>query len=434
MRNVIIVFLSVLLSAQSFAQDSLTLEKVIKKALQNNHSIQVARMQEGLVSNDVFIGNAGMLPKVEVVGGGNYSNQISDLQFAGGIPPVTDTRAISSGLNSGLRLTYTLFDGLGMFRTYEQLKNKSSLTSLQTKLNIESSIMQVLNLYLNLLRIQKQMEINKDIMDISKNRLERVRARKEFGGAGSVDVLNAQVDFYNDSSSWMRAQQNLENNRRRLAFYLGESLEVNYKLSDLEINKVIPSLDSLLNAAKNNHGSVVLTQVQLDMSEMDKKLIHSRMMPRLGVDFQYGYSRSDNNAGVLLKSEAVGFTGNVSLSWNLFDGMKQQRALQNASISIDQAEIKREQALNQVELEMYNAVKNFHMIKTILNLELKNIEAAKQSNLRSESLYFNGQITGLDFRRTQLNLKKAQLNYLNASLDLMTYYYEILRLSDQLLN
>jgi outer membrane protein TolC len=432
MKSYIIIILLVLLSPIVVAQDSLSIEEAIEKALRRNHNIQVAKIQAEISESNVFIGNAGMLPKLDVVGGQNYSNQISDLEFAGGIPPITDTRAISAGTNAGLRMTYTLFDGFGMFRSYEQLKNQSSLTALQSKLNIESTLMQTISIYLQLLEVQQQVSIQEAVLNISKDRLKRVETRGEFGSASKIEVLNAKVDYYNDSAALMRIQQNEANQRRRLAFYLGDSLDVKYSLKMVDSNIEIVNQDSLLAAAKNNHGSVLLSQMQLEIEEMDKKLVQSRMLPRVSADLQYGYNRSDNNAGVLLKSEAIGFTGNLSLSWNLFDGMRQQRALQTASLSINQAQEKKLQALAQVELEMRNAVENFKMTQSIYQLEIQNVKTSRLNLERSQVLYYNGQLTSLEYRRAQINLKSAQLNQLSALTEMYQYYVEVLRLSDRL--
>ncbi|HMP98322.1 MAG TPA: TolC family protein, partial [Cyclobacteriaceae bacterium] len=71
-----------LLVTSSFAQqrDTLSLEEIIRVGLNNNYSIQVAKMESEIAANNVTRGNAGFLPIVNVSAARNFnSNNVEGL-------------------------------------------------------------------------------------------------------------------------------------------------------------------------------------------------------------------------------------------------------------------------------------------------------------------------------------------------------------------
>jgi outer membrane protein TolC len=434
MLKVVFTLIIISVSSSIKAQDTTyALVDVIAKALDKNHSIQVFKLQENLANNEVFIGNAGMLPKIDVVAGNSYSNQLSDIEFAGGLPPLTNAQAISSNINAGLRLQYTLFDGLGMFRTYDKLKLNADLAGIQTKINIESTIIQVISMYYQIFQLQKQLEIQKNITNISKDRLVRMELRMDYGSSNSIDVLNAKVDYYNDSSSLLSLNVNLSKLKRQLNFYLGNDIKKEFKVAESIENQKEFDKDKLYEDVMSNNSNLLLTQVQLDVAEVDKKIVQSRYLPRLALNADYGYAQSENNASVLLKSQSVGFTGGLSFTWNLFDGLKQKHALEKAAINIDISTEKKLEAQTKVEVEFLNAYEQFMMEVSVFKLMEQNVITAKLNLERSKSLFYNGQLNSIEFRQAQLNLQNAELKLVNAKINIKLQEFELLRLSNQLI-
>ena len=124
-----IIYLLLLLPSLGFAQDMLRLEEAVQMAMENNFDLKIARFNQQVVENNAHPGNAGLLPKLDLTAGANYSNSNGSATF-----PVTDSagnrvidpatgeqvtqKVSANGIetnsqNIGLGLTYTVFDGLG---------------------------------------------------------------------------------------------------------------------------------------------------------------------------------------------------------------------------------------------------------------------------------------------------------------------------------
>lgn len=434
MQKWILTLIFLISLQQNYAQVKpiLTLNNVIEIALQNNHGIITSKIQNDIAQNNVSLANAGMMPKLDIVSGGGISSRNSNLEFAGGLPPLNNVQAISQDFNAGLRLSYTVFDGFAMFRNLEKLKLNASTSEIQNSILIQSTLMQVIQIYYQTLLLQEQVKFQKENLIISKERLKRAKLQNQYGVINSINLLNSEVDYLSDSINFIQNQQNLALYKRQLNYYLAQDLTQDFELDNLIEIKLLNELNEGLNEAKNNNTNKLLALVQIDMAQIDKKLVQSRYFPILSLNTQYGYSRSETNAGILLKNEALGFTGNINLTWNLFDGYIRKNAIENANLQLQIAEEKNKEAENKIILEYTNIFNQYQTQLQIISLEELTLKAQTLTIRRSKELYNNGQITYLEYRQSQINLISIKQKLLNAQIQLKLSEFELMRLQNRL--
>ncbi len=429
---VMVLFL-VVLHNQAQENTILNLNLVIEKALQNNHGIVIAQKQTEMAKNNVSAANAGMVPRVDFVSGGGLSSRNSNLEFAGGLPPLKNVQAISNDINAGLRLSYTLFDGFAMFRNYDKLKLNASSAEIQNDILIQSTIMQVIQLYYQTLLLQEQVKIFKESVQLSRERYKRAQIQNEYGVINSLNLINAQIDYYTDSTNFISNSENLDLFKRQLNYYLAEDIFKTFDLDNVIEIQILTDFESGLNEAKQNNTNKLLSLIQMDMALIDKKLVQSKYLPTLSMSTQYGYSRAETNAGILLKNDALGFTGNVSLTWNLFDGFLRKNALDNANLQLQIAEEKQKEAETKIVMEYTNVFNQYQTQLKLIDLQELTLKAATQSLDRTKELFNNAQITYLEFRQAQINKAQIQQKLLNAQIQLKLSEFELLRLRNKLL-
>ena len=97
-----------------FAQDQFTIEEAIQLGIKNNYNILVANNNATIAANDNSLGNAGMLPIVDINASTNFANNATKQEFNTGAA-VDKAGVKSNSINSGVYLTWTLFNGLKMF-------------------------------------------------------------------------------------------------------------------------------------------------------------------------------------------------------------------------------------------------------------------------------------------------------------------------------
>lgn len=422
----------ILLGISVNAQNVLTLDEAIKNALNNNHNIRLAQNQVESSANKATIGNAGMLPSVDANAGANVSKSTADMEFAGGIPNIEDAESESMGYNAGLSVSYALYDGFGSYYTYQQLKTQNDIATIQERLTIESTVYQVVSLYYQGVNLKYQVDVANEALKNSNERLERVKSNFDFGKSNSLDVLNAEVDLNNDSTNLVNLEYNLLVLKRNLNLLTGGK-ETSYEFdSDFELNALL-SKEELEKKTKDNNVNVLLAKSNISSAEINKKIQQSFMMPRVMVSGNYGYNHSESNTSIILSQQSLGLTGAVTFAWNLFDGGKKHTQLQNAKIAIESSEIQYDQAIQTVDNDFNIAMDNYIKMKTLYNLSSKNSEVAKRNFDKSRELFFQGLISGLQYREAQLNLLRSQSQVQSTKVNQKMSELELVRLSGDLI-
>ena len=426
-----LVFLIAILSG--FSQQILQFDEALKIAIENNHTIRVAINKQQQSENNATIGNAGMLPKIDLVSNYNTAESKADVNFATGLNQ-SDLQSKFTNTSTKIEVSYSVFRGLAAITTYQKLKDVVDLSALQTRLNIESTLLQVSNAYYEIARQQMQLEVVKENLGISKERVDRAKSKVAYGAGGKLMLLNAQVDFNTDSITFLELENNLRATKRNLNLILARDIDSEFSVEqNIELNKDI-QLENVETKTKANNANLLLAQTNLDISQLDKKLQLSYLMPAVSLSGDYGLSGSTSNTSFVLSSSSLGYSAALSLSWNLFDGGKKRTALQNASIAILNNELAKQQATLTVSKDLANAFDLYSYRVKLLAIQQQNIEVAQLNFERSKELFNQGQLTTAQFREAQLNLNTARVNIHTTQFIIKLSEIELMRLSGDLIN
>lgn len=434
MQRSITLTLLLFLTFSSFAQDTLSLENAIALALENNYGIKVARNNVQISNNNATLGNAGLLPTINVNGGGNYSNVNTRLRF--GDPTMPEVRASgvqARNMNASVGLNYVIFDGLGTIYNYKSLVAQNVQSEVQARLNIENTIAVVANTYYQLGMAQQAYLIAYEALRISDERLKRQEIKREYGTAVTVDILNARVDKNADSVNFVNARLNLENTRRELNFLLGGDIETVYAVeSKLQFRDNF-NLENLKKEAEAQNAELLSARYNQTISELNYKVARANYFPTLSLNGNYNFNREDREVGLLLLNQNYGFTGGATLAWNLFNGSRQQIRVQNAKINIENSRNLLEQAQLRLEKDLLNAWNTYQKAIYIYNIEIANLTTAKANFERTRELFNIGTVSTTQFREAQLNFLRSQNSIVNATYTAKMAEIELLRLSGQIL-
>jgi len=431
-HNILFIFL--LFGAISInAQEILTLEQAVEKTLNSNLNIKVFRNNIAVAENNSNMGNAGMLPNVTLNGATNYSSNNTKLEFAGNIAPVEQNGAQSTSNNLSVNLNYTLFDGLAMFYNYDILKASKSQTEIQTRLNIENTLLQVIAGYYEMARLQNQMKIGKEALAISKERYRRAKTYNEFGGSSKIEFLSAEVDLNTDSSAFLNAELAWVNSRRNLNFLMGVENDLMYKVEeDVTLNKDL-AIENLFDKAKQNNAGVMNAEYNILISEKQLKTTKSTLLPTIAANASYGYSGSNNEVGIVLSNQNTGFNAGLSLTYPLYRGGAQSTQRRNAQIQLENATLQKELAEKQLVRDLNNAFSTYQNAIRVVELNEKNLVTAKLNFNRAKELYDLGKVTNTQFREAQLNFARTKSTLVNSSFQVKLAEADLIRISGSLL-
>jgi outer membrane protein, adhesin transport system len=417
------------------AQRTLTLQECISQGLEKNFSIRLARNYEEVTSNNVTLGNAGYLPRVSLTAqqSGVVNNVDQNLADGG----TNSTRGVhNTSSNAGLSLNQTIFDGFRVQTTYQRLQEISFIGELQTRLTIENMLGRIISEYYNLIQQERLLSNLQYAVDLSKERARIDEERYLLGSGSKLQLLQSQVYLNADSSRLGRQYETVRASRIRLneLIALDDITEMVYvRDTIIEVN---PNLvyDNLLQATMSNNTALLIAAKNQNISEYDKKIIASRTYPYLNFSSGYGMSYNTFGSSSVINQRNLSANYGLTLGLTIFDGFNQRRALSNATIEI----YNRELLLQQVEQEtradlftIYNAYTNNLML---LNLELQNLEIARENLEIALERYKLGALAGLELREVQKSLLDAEERLLSIQYQTKLAEISLLQISGRILS
>lgn len=419
MKNIILGIFLIVAAGHVLAQDSsvvnvLTIDDAIAIAMEHNFDIQLAENNIERELNNKSVLNSGYLPTVSASGRASYTNNNSELTFQTG--ESTNLNGVETqALGASIALDYVLFNGGQRKYTYDKLKSNYELATIQKKVQIENTLIDVYTTFFNVARFQEQKNTLVKAYEVSKERLERVEAQKKYGQKTNIDILNAQVDVNTDSVNLINAQVLLDNSMKNLNFLLGRPIETYFEASkSVELDNQLEYVH-LLEQLQTQNNELKQAEINKTISEQQLKINRSGWFPSVSTSVGYGYNYNDNGpAGFLSKTSSHGLNLGINLSWNIFDGGKTKVNMENAKIAIENQKITSQKIQLNLENQLARYWAEYNTQKTIIRNEQINIEISEQNFLKSKELFVLGKVTSLDFRQAQLNLINTQLNLLNA--------------------
>ncbi|RZK49721.1 MAG: TolC family protein [Pedobacter sp.] len=404
-------FLGFSVSNQVQAQQVLSLQEAIQIALKNNYDIQLIQNEVEIVKNNVNPGNAGMLPNLtgDFSTGGSRQNTVQTQST--GTQRVTDG-ARSTNLRYGVGLNWTIFDGFTMFATFDKLKALEQQGEVNAKSIIVSTVSNVIMAYYDIVR-QNQLVISADSsIDVSTMRLHLANQKLELGKGSKLDVLAAQVDYNTDTTNYLQQKNLLRQYKIRLNQLLVRALDTDFEvINQLTIDANL-KLGKLVNQATALNPNLQAAFIQKKISELTLKEIKGNRYPRIGVNGGYEHSQSTSPTGFNTEFKADGLTYGITASLPIFNGFLQRQNERNARIAIESSELNYEKTKLDLISQLSTVYQNYFTYLSLLQLEAKNLEIAKQSLNITVEKYRLGSIPPLELREAQRNAINAETRYI----------------------
>lgn len=385
------------------------LKDCIGTGLERNFSILISRNTGEIADNNYTKGNAGYLPSLDLSSrySGTINNTTQNL--------TTGDKNISNGVhntaaNAGLALGWTIFNGFSVQTTYKKLNELKQLGTLNTQLEAESLIADIVAGYYNYID-QVQMLKNLDYaVALSKERLRIDEDRYLLGSGSKLEVLQSRVYLNNDSSNLSKQFEVVRTAQIKLNELMAvEDLGQQFLSADTSIS-VNPSLlyEKLLDETLSGNTTLSIAAKNKVISEYDYKLIVSRSYPYLNISSGYNYNINTYQTGSYTSQTSNGMSYGVTLGMTLFDGLNQRRSIANSSIELKNKELhylEIEQSVKADLITIYNAYSNnLRLIK----LEEQNLNTATENLFIALERYKLGSLSGIDLREVQKSLLDAK--------------------------
>jgi outer membrane protein len=417
MKKSITTFLFIIFSFVSVvAQDSLTLEQAVELALKNNYAISIARSQAAIANNNNNIGNAGFLPSLAINASTSSSNNITTQDYFTGTS-INKTSAISSILNSGAALNWTIFDGLKMFATKAKLEELEEQGMIHLKIEIENTIVKITTAYFDVVRQQQLIKAIKDAIEINKERVNLAQLRFDIGSISKMDLLLAKVDLNTQKSLLFKQNSELNNAKTTLNQLLSKSVSSDFMAKDNIIVDYKPVYADLQKMVNNKNNQLLSAQKNIAIANSSLKEQNSLRLPNVDLNATYNFSQIKNQVGLVLLNKNLGLNTGITASWTLFNGFRYNTHIKSARYLVEQNKLEFQQLNSQLESSLLKAFVTYTNLLEMLKLEEENAGVAKESVSYALERFEIG-------NNNTIELMTAQKNYQDALSRLIAARYE----------
>ncbi|MCW3103474.1 MAG: Outer rane efflux protein [Bacteroidetes bacterium] len=430
MRNhFLILFLLISIAGSS---QTLTYQAVVEAALKNNFDIQIAKNNATIAETQNTYGNAGFLPRLDLIASGNFANNATRQEFSSGLS-VDKSGVNSSNVSAGAYLNWTIFDGMKMFATKQRLEYLEESGQLSLKLQIENTIQDVTLAYF---QVVKQEQLIKGILSakaVSEERIKIAEKKQALGSGSNVELLQAKLDL-NAQKANLITQRNLLNQYKGdLLILLKSDPYSTFTVDSVFAFTEIKSAEEIKANIEKTNTAMLLAQKNVSVANQYVKELRAQYLPKLDIGASYQFGRSQSTAGLALYNQNQGLNYGFTFTWNLFNGLNTSNQIKVAKLDLENNSLYVESTKYMLFSGANIAYTRWLGDKEMLALEEENIKLAEESMKITTERMRLGLGNYLEIKESQKTYEEAITRLVNARFNLKVSETELRKLTGELL-
>jgi outer membrane protein len=375
-----------------WAQRQWTLQECLDYAMQNNITLQKARLSAASAQEEMKGSKAALLPSLSA--SSNQSVGYRPWQDAG-------TTTVTNGqVNSkvdktyyngsyGLNASWTVWNGNRNTNTLKQNRLSAQQAELQTEVTANNIQEQIAQLYVQILYLSEAVKVSEQSLETSKKNEERGKEMLEVGKMSKADVAQLSAQRATDEYNIVEARANISKYKLQLKQLLELDGPADFDIAipattDGQALDEIPALQNIYEKALASRPEIQSSQLAVKSSDLGVKIAKAGYLPSLNLTGGLGTSTNSlsNNAwGTQLKTNFDASAG-LSISIPIFD----QR---QAKTNVAKARIQQQQAildLQDRQKELYQTIEQYWLDAETNQQKFRAAIATEQSEQQSYDL------------------------------------------------
>ena len=393
-----------------------TLDECIGWAYDNYPQIKEMSLIEMTKGIDLKNAAYAWLPHLNISGKATWQSEVVEMPMD--IPGMDITIPHDQyGLTA--EFTQQIWDG-GTSRSQKELAEAGAeVKKTQLETNLWSIRSRVQNVFLGIILIDKQLELNRLLRESLERSSEEVKSRMEAGVALPTDLDQVSVNIL----SCLQQRASLDADRKSYVKILG--LLTGRDMTDVELAVPQDAVNYVDDGARDfeTRPEIAFYAAQLKQNEFQRRQLNTLISPKLNLSLQGGYGRPGMN---MLSGDFSGyFVAGLKLQWNI--GALYTRGLDKRRVNADAQKIdltRKSFILNSsVEAEQ----KNNAILKArdVLEKDSEIIGLRQRIRASGENQYREGTIKMNDYLSMLDEEYKAKANESMHEVQLMMAVYDM---------
>jgi outer membrane protein len=414
-------------SSPGFAQSPLSLEDCIRLALDNNPEIRNAQRRTDIARTVKSDAIASYLPSLSTVFSSSQTRvgpQINNRVVYQGVELSEGATSVSPSFvtNShfiGASFNQLIFDGGASINRIRQ-QNTNLQSALQSQTQTRSQvILQCKRLYYNLRRAQEHQQVAAKALDVAEQQARRMELLKDGGVISKLDLFRGRVARNNGRLRVLQAESTIADASADLNSYLGRSQDESITLAQdkTSVGPLQYPLEEAKGLARHNNQDLHSLQLSINARRFGIAAAKNAYLPSVNFSSSYyRYNSSMSNVyGQLTKNYSI-FLG-LTLSYNLFDGLRRETAIQRERLQMALAEETYDTAQRDIASTVARSYRRYTVLMEMLRLHEENVLEATEGMRVAGERYTNGQIPLIEVLEAESNLMDAQYQRIGTTYD-----------------
>jgi outer membrane protein TolC len=410
--NLLILFL--IFSISSHSQDSqFSLKKAIEIAVEQNLEIQISQTDLEIAQTNNSWGNAGALPTV-VANVSNTEAKSNINQKLSNGNSIARNNVSNNALNSNLGISWRVYNGMRIRSTKERFETLQKIGTLAVQQQIDQVVFDVMNTYYSLVRLNKQLEATKAIINLSIERLKIAETRFNVGSGAKTDMLQASIDLNAQKVNFENLMNQVEDARAAMNMLLKRPSDSAFDPTDLQFSIPTITLASLIGKLDTQNIQLLIAQQEKINLAIDKKIINSQRLPAVSLNTNTVLNRTRSTAGLFLVNQNFGPNVGLAIGIPIFNGNINKTQLKVNSIQQKRQDLQTSLLKAELERSLHVAFNDFQNAVSVSKIEEQNLKLAEENNFISTERFKKLQSNSIELRQAQLSLIEAQNRYIFA--------------------
>lgn len=405
----------VLSSAPAWAQQRvLTLEEALRTASERQPQLRQAQSNTDVARARAEQSRASLLPQVNV----NASYQRST-RTSTGTTTVNGSTNVQrgNGFVVGATASQLLWDfgqTLGAYRAANESAEAQVATQAQTRLDVLTNVS---TSYFNVLAQQALMKVARETLENESAHLQQVDAQVQVGIRPEIDVLQQRTALANAKVQLIQAQNAYATSKVQLNQSMGVEGSTDYSVQETAVGPVEGEeleVNALVEQALARRPDLTASQRQIRAQELTVSAAKGGYWP------SFTASVNANGTGANPIDQTFGLTGQVGLSWPVFDGLRTRAEVRAAEASLRGVQAQQDALRQQVRLEVEQSLLAVRAARESLSAT-QEAETNARARLRlAEGRYSEGIGNIIELGDAQLAATNAAAQRVQAEYNLAT--------------
>ena len=416
MKKIIIIFFTLLLGTNLYAQDNLKF--YIEKALKNNFKLKAERQSLESAKQSKNISRSEFLPSITLSGEQNSSTSTNRTNKNGANLPDANSDSESKTISVEQKI-FSGFKGLNTFKKSELETKKAKLVLQRAE---QQTILDAAFAYFDLVFKSENEIFNLSNISLFERQVESDSARLQKGEITLTDLAQSESSLAGANANLIKAQTEFLASQTNFERTTREKVP-NVKDLNKKIVLILPNtLNESLTLANLNNLDLLISEIEYEIAVKDLNIERARLSPSASINYSKSENKDFSSTIDDLDKESV----KATVTWPIIKGGENISSIKKSSFNKQRFQLTFQDMKNKITTETSNSWSKYQSSKSVLQATRSQLKAAEIANEGITLEYDSGNTrTTLEVIQSRSLLLDSRIAFAKAERDFIVSQFEL---------